>query len=153
MVPLELWDWRPEPFLSSPTSLMRNTSQLANHIACAPLCLYESFQGNIPDEKTYQNFEKNNMPLNAEGLTNLYEDGINKLIRFLQDHLEDAHEENIRFFYHNQDTSIYKEVFDEIGHEWFHLGQLFTYLRQNGIPVDMGAYYGYKDPDPGIPPN
>jgi len=153
MVPLELWDWRPEPFLSSPSSFMKNTSQLANHIACSPLCLYELFQGNILDEETYQNFEKNNMPLNAQGLTNLYEDGLTKLIKFLQDHLEDAHEENIRFFYQTHETSIYKEVFDEIGHEWFHLGQLFTYLRQNGIPVDMGAYYGYKDPDPSIPPN
>ena len=48
---------------------------------------------------------------------------------------------------------IYKEIFEEIGHEWFHLGQLFSYLKQNGVALDMGAYYGYKDPDPDIPPN
>ncbi|MHA2330275.1 MAG: hypothetical protein ACXACR_17280 [Candidatus Hodarchaeales archaeon] len=48
---------------------------------------------------------------------------------------------------------MYKELFGEIGHEWFHLGKLFTYLKQNGVSVDMGAYYGYKDPDPEISPN
>ncbi len=153
MIPLELWDWRPESFLSSSTFPMRTTAQLANHLACSPLCLYEAFQGNIPDEETYQSLEKNNMPLNAQGLTKLYDEGLGKLIQFLQENIEEAHNENLRFFYRTQNTSIYKEVFDEIGHEWFHLGQLFTYLRQNGIQVDMGAYYGYKDPDPSIQPN
>lgn len=153
MIPLELWDWRPESFLGSSTFPMRTTAQLANHLACSPLCLYEAFQGNIPDEETYKNLERNNMPLNAQGLTKLYEEGLMKLIQFLQNHLEEAHEEKLRFFYQTHNTSIYKEVFDEIGHEWFHLGQLFIYLRQNGIQVDMGAYYGYKDPDPSIQPN
>jgi hypothetical protein len=75
------------------------------------------------------------------------------LISFLEEHIEDAHEEDFRFFYQDHNTSIYKEVFDDIGHIWFHLGQLFIYLKQNNVFVDMGAYYGYKDPDPTIPPN
>jgi hypothetical protein len=33
MIPLELFEWAPTD--------MRSTSKLANHIACAPLCLYE----------------------------------------------------------------------------------------------------------------
>jgi len=153
MIPLEQWDWRPESSLGTSTNLMQTTAQLANHLACSPLCLYEAFKGNIPDEETSENLEKNNMPLNAQGLTKLYEEGLGKLIQFLQDNIEDVHNENLRFFYQTHNTSIYKEVFDEIGHEWFHLGQLFVYLRQNGIQVDMGAYYGYKDPDSSIQPN
>ncbi|MHA2305385.1 MAG: DinB family protein [Candidatus Hodarchaeales archaeon] len=145
MIPLELFEWAPTD--------MRSTSKLANHIACAPLCLYEGLKGNIPDENTYKNLEKNNMPLNAQGLIKLYEEGLSKLINYLEDHLEDALDENIQLFYQDHRTSMYKEVFGEIGHLWFHLGQLFTYLKQNGVPIDMGAYYGYKDPDPSIQPN
>ena len=146
MIPLDLWDWKPNP-------AMRSTAQLGNHIACSPLAILELLQGNIPDEDTYNNLEKNNMPINAQGLTKLYEQSLEKLISYLQEHLEDARVEDIKFFYQDHNTSIYKEIFDEIGHEWFHLGQLFTYLKQNGVVVDMGAYYGYKDPDPDIPPN
>jgi len=148
MVPLDLWDWSPNPSIN-----MRSTSELANHIACAPLALLEAFRGKIPDESTYLALEKNNMPLNAQGLTKLYESNLRELISFLEEHIEDAHEEDFRFFYQDHNTSIYKEVFDDIGHIWFHLGQLFIYLKQNNVFVDMGAYYGYKDPDPTIPPN
>jgi uncharacterized damage-inducible protein DinB len=146
MIPLDLWDWKPNPN-------MRSTAQLGNHLACSPLAILELLRGNIPDEETYNDLEKNNMPINAQGLTNLYEQSLEKLISYLKEHLEDAREENIKFFYQDHNTSIYKEIFDEIGHEWFHLGQLFTYLKQNEVAVDMGAYYGYKDPDPDIPPN
>jgi len=135
MIPLDLWDWSPAPS-------MRSTAQLANHLACSPLAILELFQGNIPDEETYNILESSNMPLNAQGLTKLYEEGLKRLITFLEDHLEDAQIENIKLFYQDHNTSIYKEIFDEIGHEWFHLGQLFTYLRQNGVKIDMGAYYG-----------
>jgi hypothetical protein len=93
------------------------------------------------------------MPLRTQGLIKLYEEGLSKLINYLEDHLEDALDENIQLFYQDHRTSMYKEVFGEIGHLWFHLGQLFTYLKQNGVPIDMGAYYGYKDPDPSIQPN
>ncbi|MFX1282747.1 MAG: DinB family protein [Promethearchaeota archaeon] len=146
MVPLDLWDWSPIPS-------MRNTAQLANHLAYSPLAILELFQGNILDEETYNNLEASNMPLNSQGLTKLYEEGLQKLISYLEDHIEDARVENIKLFYQDHNTSIYKEIFDEIGHEWFHLGQLFTYLRQNGVKIDMGAYYGYRDPDPEISPN
>ena len=146
MIPLELWDWRPDPS-------MKSTSQLANHLACSPLAILELLCGNIPDEETYNNLEAGNMPLNAQGLTKLYNEGLQKLISFLEEHIEDARVENIKFFYQEHNSSIYQEIFDEIGHEWFHLGQLFTYLRQNNVPIDMGAYYGYKDPNPSIPPN
>jgi hypothetical protein len=146
MVPLDLWDWRPHP-------LMRTTAELANHLACGPLALLEALRGNIPDEESYISLEQNNMPLNAQGLTKIYGEGLYKLINYLNEHIEEAHEKNIRFFYHDYYSSIYDEVFGEIGHQWFHLGQLFTYLKQNNIPVDMGAYYGYKDPDTTIPPN
>ena len=145
MIPLDLWDWSPE--------FMKSTSELANHLSCAPLCLYENLKGNIPDGETYQKLEKNNMPLNAQGLVKLYEEGLSKLISYLEDHLDEAFEENIQLFYLEHKTSIYKEVFSEIGHQWFHLGQLYTYLKQNCVPIDMRAYYGYKDPDPSIPPN
>ncbi|MFX0204529.1 MAG: DinB family protein [Candidatus Hodarchaeota archaeon] len=148
MVPLDLWDWSPTPSIK-----MRTVSELANHIACTPLTLLESFRGNIPNEETYNALEKNNMPLNAQGLTKLYENSLKELISYLEEHIEDAHEKNIKFFYQEHNTSIYQEAFDDIGHQWFHLGQLFIYLRQNNIQVDMGAYYGYKDPDTAIPPN
>jgi len=151
MIPLEIWEWAPDDQVS--TTHMRSTSELANHLACAPLCLNEGLNKNIPDEKTYQNLEKNNMPLNAQGLVKLYEEGLIKLITYLEYNLDTAFEENIHLFYQDHKTSIYKEIFGEIGHQWFHLGQLFTYLRQNGVNVDMGAYYGYKDPDPSIHPN
>lgn len=146
MIPLDLWDWKPHPS-------MRTTAQLANHLACSPLAILELLRGGIPDEEKYNNLEKNNMPINAQGLTNLYEQSLEKLISYLQEHLEDAREESIKFFYQDHNTSIYKEIFDEIGHEWLHLGQLFTYLKQNGVAIDMGSYYGYKDPDLDIPPN
>ncbi len=146
MIPLDLWDWRPDPS-------MKSTAQLANHLACSPLAILELLRGNIPDEETYNNLESTNMPLNAQGLTKLYEEGLRKLLTYLEDHLEDARVENIKFFYQEHNSSIYTEIFNEIGHEWFHLGQLFTYLRQNGVSVNMGSYYGYQDPDPEIPPN
>ncbi|MFX1508252.1 MAG: DinB family protein [Promethearchaeota archaeon] len=146
MIPLDLWDWKPNPS-------MRSTAQLGNHLACSPLAILELLRGNIPDEETYNDLEKNNMPINAQGLTNLYDQSLEKLILYLQDHLENARVEDIKFFYQDHNTSIYKEIFEEIGHEWFHLGQLFTYLKQNEVVVDMGAYYGYKDPDTNIPPN
>ncbi|UCE13504.1 MAG: hypothetical protein JSV04_15145 [Candidatus Heimdallarchaeota archaeon] len=145
MVPLELWDWKPDP-------TMKSTAQLANHLACSPLAILELLKGNIPDEESYNKLEVTNMPLNAQGFVKLYEEGLSGLISYLKEHLEDAHEMTIKLFYQEHNTSIYKEVFDEIGHEWFHLGQLFTYLKQNGIQVDMGAYYGYRDPDPEILP-
>lgn len=146
MVPLDLWDWKPNPS-------MRSTAELGNHLACSPLGILELLRGNISNEEKYNDLEKNNMPINAQGLTHLYDQSLSKLLSYLQEHLENARTENIRFFYQDHDTSMYKEAFDEIGHEWFHLGQLYTYLRQNGIPIDMGAYYGYKDPDPNLPPN
>lgn len=146
LIPLDLWDWKPDPS-------MKSTAQLANHLACSPLAILELIRGAIPDEETYNNLESTNTPLNAQGLTKLYEEGLSKLINYLEDHLEDARVENIKLFYRECNSSIYTEIFDEIGHEWFHQGQLFTYLRQNGVNVDMFAYYGFKDPDPEIPPN
>lgn len=145
MVPLELWEWKPEP-------TMKSTAQLANHLACSPMAILELLKGNILDEDSYNTLEVTNMPLNAHGLVKLYENGLAALISYLEEHLEDAHEKTIKLFYQEHKTSIFKEVFDEIGHEWFHLGQLFTYLRQNSVQVDMGAYYGYRDPDPEISP-
>jgi len=65
---------------------------------------------------------------------------------------KEAYQENIEWFYEEHPSSMYKEVFNEIGHCWLHLGQLFVYLRQNGVPVDIGTYYGFKDPDPSVPP-
>lgn len=146
MIPLELWDWKPDP-------KMKSTSQLANHLACSPVAILELLRGKIPNEDTYNKLESDNMPLNAQGLTKLYDEGVKKLISYLEDHIEDARTENIKLFYQEHETSIYKEIFDEIGHEWFHLGQVFTYLRQNGVNISMWAYYGIKDPDPTVPPN
>ncbi|MFX1252514.1 MAG: DinB family protein [Promethearchaeota archaeon] len=146
MISSELWDWKPE-------QSMKTTAQLAYHLASAPLSLFKGLQSQISNKKTALNPEIENIPSSVQGLTDLYEQGLLKLISFLEEHLEDAHELKIQFFYQKQPSSIYKEVFDEIGHEWFHLGQLFTYLKQNRIPIDMGTYYGYEDPDPNIPPN
>ena len=75
------------------------------------------------------------------------------MITYLESHLEEVHQENIKLFYELHPTTMYQEVFNDIGHCWFHLGQLFVYLRQLGIPVEMGTYYGYLDPDPDLPPN
>ncbi|MFX0092144.1 MAG: hypothetical protein ACFFBD_10320, partial [Candidatus Hodarchaeota archaeon] len=113
----------------------------------------ELLRGDLKTPEAFAKLENDNKASNPQELTSAYEKNLLKLISFLKGHLEDAHELNIELFYLNHPTSLYKEIFDEIGHEWFHLGQLFVYLRQNGIPVDMGAYYGYKDPDPNIPPN
>ena len=146
MVPLELWEWKPAPN-------MRTTAELATHLACAPMSLYKGMVDPFPDEKAYVAFEEENRPPNAQGLVKLYEEGLKKLVVFLEEHLEDAHKKQIQFWYQEEQSSIYKEVFGEIGHEWLHVGQLFTYLKQNGVPVDMGTYYCYKDPDPTIPPN
>ncbi len=146
MVPLDIWDWKPNPE-------MRSTAQLANHIACAPLSLLEGIRGNLKDEQSYINLEETNLPFNAQGLIKIYEDGLGKLLNYLEQHLDEAHEKTIQFFYQTSKSSLFEEVFDEIGHEWFHLGQLFTYLKQNGVSVDMGAYYGYKDPDSSRYPN
>ena len=146
MVPSELWDWKP-------AQSMRTTAVLANHLTCSPMNLYKGFVDPFPDEESWMAFEENKMPLNAQGLVKLYEKGLEKLIAFLEEHLEDAHEKQIQFWYQEEKSSIYEEVFGEIGHEWFHVGQLFTYLKQKGVPVDQGAYYGYRDPDETIPPN
>ena len=146
MVPSELWNWKP-------THNMRTTAELANHLACAPMMLYEGLIGHIPDEESYVGLEKDEMPENSQGLVELYEKGLKTLIGFLEEHIEDAHEKQIQFWYQTEKASIYEETFGEIGHELLHLGQLFVYLKQNGVPVDMGAYYGYKDPDETIPPN
>ena len=146
MTALDIWDWSP-----SPSS--KNTAKLANHLASSPLMMYELFKGKLKTPEEFEELEKQNIPLNAQGLVKLYDTGLKKLIIFLEDNLEEAHDKNMKFFYQEEKTSLYKEIFDEIGHEWFHLGQLFTYLRANEISVDMGAYYGFKDPDPSTPPN
>ncbi|MHA1215379.1 MAG: DinB family protein [Candidatus Hodarchaeales archaeon] len=146
MVPLELWEWKPH-------ESMRSTSELAFHLASSPMIMYELLKGDLKTQEEFQNLEKSNMPINASGFVKLYDSGLNRLLNFCSEHIEDAHELQIQFFYQKEKTSIYNEVFDEIGHEWFHLGQLYVYLKQNGVPIDMGAYYGYKDPDPSIPPN
>ncbi|MFX0065283.1 MAG: DinB family protein [Candidatus Hermodarchaeota archaeon] len=146
MVPEELWDWKPE-------HSMRTVAELANHLALAPLSMLELLRGELKDGEAFMKLEKENMAPNPRELTKVYEQSLSKLILFLEEHIEDAHEEKIKLFYQDHLTSLYKEIFEEIGHEWFHLGQLFTYLRQKGVPIDMGAYYGYKDPDPNIPPN
>jgi hypothetical protein len=146
MIPLDIWEWKPE-------KSMRTTAELAVHLACAPLSLYEGLNGNLRNEKDSISLEMNNTPLESQGLVKLYEDGLKKLVSFLKNHIENAHEKQIQFFYQTEKSSVYEETFGEIGHQWFHLGQLFTYLKQNGVFVDMGAYYGYKDPDEMIPPN
>ncbi|MFX1532974.1 MAG: DinB family protein [Promethearchaeota archaeon] len=146
MVPEKLWDWKPE-------HSMRSVAELANHLALSPLSMLELLRGELKDGEAFMKLEKDNMASNSHELTKVYEQSLSKLILFLEEHIEDAHEEKIKLFYQDHLTSIYTEIFEEIGHEWFHLGQLFTYLRQKGVPIDMGAYYGYKDPDPNIPPN
>ncbi len=83
----------------------------------------------------------------------LYEKGRIMFTSFLEEHLEDAHEKQIQFWYHTEKSSIYEEIFGEIEHEMLHLGQLFVYLKQNRVPFDMGAFYGYKDPNETIHPN
>jgi uncharacterized damage-inducible protein DinB len=146
MIPRELMEWRPE-------KSMRSVAELATHLACAPLSLYEALAGNLVDEQSYINLEKKNIASNVQGFVKVYENGLIKLISYLEEHTRDAHEKKIQFFYQTEKSSIYEEVFSDIGHQWFHLGQLFVYLRQNGVEIDMGAYYGYKDPDESIPPN
>jgi uncharacterized damage-inducible protein DinB len=146
LVPLDLWDWKPE-------KTMRSMSELANHIACSPLGMSELLKGNLPNEESYNLLEKNNMPLNAQGLVKLYEVGLKNLIAYCEAHKDNSRELNVQFYYQTKKSSIYQEIFDEIGHEWFHLGQIYVYLKQNNIHVDMGAYYGYRDPDPSIKPN
>ncbi|MCK4848542.1 MAG: hypothetical protein KAT16_05940 [Candidatus Heimdallarchaeota archaeon] len=146
MIPLEIWDWSPSP--SSKT-----TAALANHLASSPLMMYKLFKGNLKTPDEFEELEKQNLPLNAQGLVKLYDNGLEKLINYLEENLDEAREKNLQFFYQEEKSSLYKEIFDEIGHEWFHTGMLFTYLRTNEISVDMGTYYGYKDPDPSIPPN
>lgn len=128
-------------------------SELANHIACSPIVLLETFKGQIPDTAAYLAIEETNMPTNAQGLAQLYETGLNQLISYLESHLEEAYHENIKLFYESHLTSMYQEVFNDIGHCWFHLGQLFVYLRQKGVHVEMGTYYGFRDPNPNIYPN
>ena len=100
-----------------------------------------------------EKLEKEYMPTSTKGFVKLYDEGLSRLTSYLKKHVSDAHEKKIQFFYHEHKSSIYDEVFDEMGHQWFHLGQLFIYLRQNKVDIDMGAYYGYKDPDPSIPPS
>ncbi len=146
MIPLDIWDWKPG-------SGMRSTAELANHLASSPMMLLELFKGELKSGEEFGELEKQNFPLNAQGLVKLYDEGLEKIIAYLNEHLEDAREKNVKFFYQEKKTSLYHEIFEEIGHEWFHSGQLFTYLRINNIAVDMGAYYGYKDPDESIPPN
>ncbi|MFW9915481.1 MAG: DinB family protein [Candidatus Thorarchaeota archaeon] len=146
MIPAELWDWKP-------ILAMRSVSELANHLACAPLCLFEVFRGTVTDESSYKDIEAKNFPGDAQGLVQVYERGLEKLIAYLRQHIDEAHEENIKGFYQQPYSSLYKEVLHHIGHEWFHLGQLFTYLRQNGVEIDAMVYYGYRDPDSGSPPN
>ncbi|MFQ5978170.1 MAG: DinB family protein [Candidatus Heimdallarchaeota archaeon] len=146
MVPDELWDWKPNVS-------MRSTAELASHLACGPLALLKLLKGAIPNEKSYFALEKDHRPKNAGEAVQLYEAGLQRLIAYLKEHIGDARENQIELFYLQHPTSIYAEVFGEIGHEWFHLGQLFTHLRQNSVSVDMGAYYGYKDPDSNRPPN
>ena len=146
MVPLEIWDWKPHPST-------KTTAELANHLASSPLMLLELIKGDLTTPEEFESLEKQNFPINAEGLTKLYDMGLEKIIAHLEANIDDAQEKNLKFFYQEQKTSLYHEIFEEIGHEWFHSGQLFAYLRTNGVNVDMGAYYGYQDPDPTIPPN
>ena len=146
MVSLDIWEW-------SPSSSSKTTASLANHLASSPLMMYELLKGDLNTPEQFQELEKQNLPLNTQGLVKLYDMGLTKLIEFLEDNIETAREKNVKLFYKEEKTSLYKEIFEELGHEWFHLGQLFTYLRANGIDVNMGAYYGYEDPDPSIPPN
>ena len=146
MVSLDIWDWSPSPST-------KTTSALANHLASSPLMMYELLKGELKSPEEFEELEKQNLPLNAQGLVKLYDMGLNKLIDYAEENLETAFDNNIQFFYQDEKSSLYEEIFGEIGHHWFHLGQLFAYLRANNIPVDMGAYYGFKDPDPSIPPN
>jgi uncharacterized damage-inducible protein DinB len=146
MISLDIWDWSPSPSSKS-------TGILANHLASSPLMMYELLRGELKTAEEFEELEKQNLPMNAQGLVKLYDMGLEKLISYLEEKLDEAHEKNVKFFYQDEKSSLYEEVFGEIGHSWFHLGQLFTYLRANKIPVDMGSYYGYSDPDPTIPPN
>jgi uncharacterized damage-inducible protein DinB len=145
MVPPHCWDWRPEP-------TMKTTAELATHVAASPLQLGESLRGNIPDLETYEHREQSLIPTDAQGLVALYEEGLTNLISYLQDHVEDAHATTLQLYFRDHKTSIYEEVISEITHQWFHLGQLFVYLRQNQITIDTNTYYGTQDPDPSIPP-
>ena len=146
MIPLDLWDW-------SPSQSSKSTSELANHLASSPLMMCELLKGKLRTSEEFEELEKQNLPLNAQGLVNLYDMGLKKLVSYLEENLDNAHDKNVQFFYQEEKSSLYEEIFGEIGHHWFHLGQLFTYLRANDISVDMGAYYGFKDPDLSIPPN
>jgi uncharacterized damage-inducible protein DinB len=146
MIPTELWDWKSH-------STLRSISELANHLACAPLCLFEVFRETVTDEQSYRDIEAKNFPEDAQGLVQVYERGLEELITYLREHIGEAREENIKGFYQQPYSSLYKEVLHHIGHEWFHLGQLFTYLKQNGVEIEDMVYYGYKDPNSEVPPN
>jgi len=146
MIPDNLWHW-------CPADGMRTISQLATHLGSGPTVLLKLFQDQIPDEAAYRAIEEINTPVNAHQLIQNYDSGLIHLISYIEANLDVIHKENIKWFYTENPSSIYREVFDDIGHCWFHLGQLYIYLRQNGVPINMGAYYGFKDPDPNVPPN
>ncbi|MHA1449460.1 MAG: DinB family protein [Candidatus Hodarchaeales archaeon] len=145
MIPQNLWDWKP-------ADDMKSMGDLANHLARDPIAMLAMFRGEITEE-TYQSAEKGLTLTDAPSLVKTYEKGLKELISYLEENIENAREKNLKLFYRESPTSLYSEVFEMIGHQWFHLGQLFTYLRINGVKVNMGAYYGYQDPDPDIPPN
>ena len=147
MIPESLWDWKP-------TSDMRPISDLANHLVNGPTILLELIQGNIPNPESYNAFIEKIRKKNAQELTELFEKGLNNLITYLEEHKEAANQE-IKLFPEKvfRTSTVGAEVFFEIQHQWLHLGQLVTYLRQNDIPVGEGAYSGFEDPDPSIPPN
>ena len=112
MVPKRLWDWKPQPN-------SRSTAELANHLAATPMILCDAFHGKIPDAETYETLEKEHMVDSPKRLVKLYEEGLSKLLSYLKKHVSDAHDEKIQFFYHEKKSSIYDEVFDEMGHQWF----------------------------------
>ncbi|MFX0113294.1 MAG: DinB family protein [Candidatus Hodarchaeota archaeon] len=144
MVSSELWDWQR-------STRMKNIADLVNHLSCVLLAFLELLKGNMPDGKSHTLLEQKYQPQNAQEAVRIYNKSLIQLLNYLEELLEDVYENSIFFFYLDHPSSIFKETFEEIRHEWFHLGQIFTYLRQNNFSVDMGVYYGFKDPNPNIP--
>ena len=92
MISLDIWDW-------SPSSSSKTTSVLANHLASSPLMMYELLKGELKTSEEFEELEKQNLPLNAQGLVKLYDMGLQKLIGYVEENLETVHDKNIKFFY------------------------------------------------------
>ncbi|MBB6732011.1 DinB family protein [Cohnella zeiphila] len=136
MIREDQWDYRPRDD-------MRSLIELARHLAHVP-----AQELAILQEQSKEQVGKLVMSISrlrdAEALSEVMRDGVLALKEYMNslDEKELLYRSTAPFFAKHQPVVQFKWLMEITTHLYHHRGQMFTYMKQLGIPVSMRDLYG-----------